>query len=443
MKTNNPYPWVLLAGLMFLLVPGLNLTAQTAEAATTSIPPGSSNAPSVVEKGDTLLIEKGATIDLSLTNRGTVINRGTVTGTIHNEESGRVVNNEGATILVLMDNRGTFENFGNFASPQKGTFENFGSVVNHGYFDSHTMNVKNTGTFDNLQGATFFIFNGAGFGNSGTLTNSGQFELSKTTRLDNKGTVNNNQGGELIVGGYGTGSGSKFTNDATVNNKGTLTNHDYFYNNGSFDNTGMMNITSVGFITATFSNAGTLSSECNSAINNQGTFSGNPPVNKCTYPITHMSDTTATAGYGVYALKPARAEFVSTTSQLVGDKIDSVTLKLKRVGAIAGTAEIGVFNTDLSVKKSFSTLDVTTLTTAYADHTFKLANNDLYTIQAGDRIGIKYSGGSATSWLSVMLDLDPSAPFDGTNSYLDYYQSGAWQHSLDRDMYMILEQTHG
>ena len=39
-----------------------------------------------------------------------------------------------------------------------------------------------------------------------------------------------------------------------------------------------------------------------------------------TYPITHMSDTTATAGYGVHAPKPARAEYVSATSQLVGER---------------------------------------------------------------------------------------------------------------------------
>ncbi|MEO9295814.1 MAG: hypothetical protein ABI347_09470 [Nitrososphaera sp.] len=454
MKTNNPYPGVLLAGLVavlllllpLLLGPGLNLAAQTAEAAatTTSIPPGATGGgPATVEKGDTLVVEKGATVDLSLTNRGTLINRGTVTGTINNEDSGRVVNEEGGTIAVLMENKGTFENFGNFASPQKGTFENHGTVINHGYFDSHTMNVVNTGTFDNLQGATFFIFNGVGFDNSGTVHNAGRFELSKATHLDNKRTVDISRGGELIVGGYGTGSGSKFTNDATVNNSGIITNHDYFFNNGTFDNAGVLNINSVGFIVATFSNSGTLANECGATIDNQGTFTGNQPVNKCAYPVKHMADTTASAGYGVYVFKPARAEYVSQTSQLVGDRIDSITLKLKKVGAIGGTAEIGVFNGDLSVRKLFGTLDVTKLTTAYADYKFTLANGELYTIQAGDRVGIKYTGGSATSWVSVMLDLDPSEPFDGANSYLNYYQAGAWQHSPSRDMYMTLEQTHG
>lgn len=441
MKTNNPYPGVLLAGLVLLLGPGLNFV-QTAEATTTAIPSGATGGPATVEKGDTLVIEKGATVDLSLTNRGTVINRGTVTGSIHNQESGRVVNEAGATIQALMENRGKFENFGNFASPQQGTFQNYGRVINHGYFDSHTMNVANAGTFDNLSGSTFFMFNGVGFANSGTVNNTGKFELSKTTHLDNTGTVNNGKGGELIVGGYGTGSGSKFTNDSVVNNKGTLTNHDYFYNNGSFDNAGALDNLPVGFIVATFSNTGTLTNECGSTFDNQGTFSGKQPVNKCAYPATHMSDTTASAGYGVYALKQARAEFVTAKSQLVGDKIDSITLKLKKVGAISGTAEIGVFSSDLSAKKLFGKLDVSTLTAAYADYKFKLPG-ELYTVQSGDRIGIKYSGGSNTSWVSVMLDLDPSEPFDGSSSYLDYYQGDAWQHSTDRDMYMVLQQAHG
>ena len=66
----------MIAGFVLLLVPGLNLAAHTAEAAaTTRIPPGTTGGPATVEKGDTLVIEKGATVDLSLTNRGTVINR--------------------------------------------------------------------------------------------------------------------------------------------------------------------------------------------------------------------------------------------------------------------------------------------------------------------------------------------------------------------------------
>lgn len=41
-----------------------------------------------------------------------------------------------------------------------------------------------------------------------------------------------------------------------------------------------------------------------------------------------------------------------------------------------------------------------------------------------------------------MLDLDPLDPFYGTNSYAQYYQ-GSWLSTSDRDLYMMLEQTHG
>ena len=170
------------------------------------------------------------------------------------------------------------------------------------------------------------------------------------------------------------------------------------------------------------------------------------PIPGDSLPIEHMSNTTASAGYGVYAQKPTRVEYVTETSELVGDEIDSITLRMKSVGTINGTAEIGVLNDDLSVKKLFGTLDVSTLTPTYTDYEFNLTDGDgeLYQIEEGDRIGIKYEGGGfdETSWVSVMLDLEPEDPFDGANSYLHYQCQGAWQQSPDRDLYMALVQTH-
>ena len=170
------------------------------------------------------------------------------------------------------------------------------------------------------------------------------------------------------------------------------------------------------------------------------------PLSDGSLPIEHMPAPTASAGYGVYSQKPARVEYVTEDSELVGDMIDSITLNMKRVGTINGTAEIGILNEDLSVKKLFGTLDVTTLTPTYTDYEFKLTEGEeLYTIEAGDRIGIKHEGGGfdETSWVSVMLDLDAEDPFDGANSYLQYHHQGSWQQSPDRDMYMTLQQTHG
>jgi hypothetical protein len=270
MKSSIAYLGVFLAGIAILLGPGLSLNAQPAQAATSTIAPGAAGGPTTVAAGDTLIIEQGSSVELALTNYGTVINRGMVSGTIANEGPGVVVNEETGTLQVLMQNYGTLENRGTFASPQTGTFENYGHVVNRGYFDSHTMNVVNLGSFDNMQGGTFFMFNGVGFGNNGTLNNSGTFYLSKTTRLVNEGAVNNGLEGQLYVGGYGTGSGSAFTNEAgaTVNNRGNLTNHDFFFNKGTFNNYGTLSNRPVGLLNPLFNNTGTLNNNAGGTILN-------------------------------------------------------------------------------------------------------------------------------------------------------------------------------
>lgn len=486
MKASFVYLGVSLAAFLLLA-----LNVPRAEATTTVITPGTSAFPTAVQQGDTLVIEKGATAQLFLTNHGTVINKGTVSGTIANAQSGRVVNEQGATLNALVDNRGIFENRGDYAGPQTREFfvnHATGRVDNYGYFDAHTLNIVNRGHFEVMPGGTFVIFNGVAFTNDGgKLVNSGTFRLSKTTDFNNinGGSVANSAGGQFFVGGYGTGSGTEFRNDGSVANAGAFTNHDYFYNNGSFSNTGTLYNRPSGLISPTFVNAGTLdnngnmhnlddsdapipvtvknsgtlnnfasmsnrgpdaviANECGATFNNAGAFAGNPVENACaSFPVVHMAAPTASAGYGVHAAKPVRVEHVTAESQLVGDKVDSVTLRLKKVGDISGTAEVGVFNGDLSAKKLFGTLDVSTLTASYADREFKLAGSELYTIQPGDRIGIKYVGGSANTWVAAMLDLDPAGPFDGAASHHQHYQSGAWQSNTDRDLYMTLKQTHG
>jgi hypothetical protein len=127
----------------------------------------------------------------------------------------------------------------------------------------------------------------------------------------------------------------------------------------------------------------------------------------------------------------------------MGDKIDQITVKLRKVGSPTGTMEVGIFNADLTVKKSFGTKNVGTLTGSFADYTFSLINNELYTITSGDRIGIKYSGvESTTNYVAVMRDTNSADPFDGSNTYYQYYTT-TWNSVPSFDLYMILKQTHG
>src|SRR5690606_2303192 len=83
------------------------------------------------------------------------------------------------------------------------------------------------------------------------------------------------------------------------------------------------------------------------------------------FPITHMSDTTATYGLATNAAQPFHVEFVSPTSQLVGKSIDQITVKLRKTGTPTGNIEVGVFNPDLSVKKLFGTADAMTIASMY------------------------------------------------------------------------------
>ena len=87
-----------------------------------------------------------------------------------------------------------------------------------------------------------------------------------------------------------------------------------------------------------------------------------------------MSDTVASQGLSTNSIRQIHAELVTANSVLVGKSIDTVTVQLKKVGAPTGTVQVGVFNTNLSVKQLISTIYPSTLTTSYAQYTFSLAS---------------------------------------------------------------------
>jgi hypothetical protein len=149
-----------------------------------------------------------------------------------------------------------------------------------------------------------------------------------------------------------------------------------------------------------------------------------------------MKDTAITDGYGVYTKDPVYAEFVSTTSSLVGKNIYTIILELKKTGSPTGIATIGVFNTNLSVKKLFTSVDVSTLGTSYSAHSFSLPSGQIYTIQSGDRIGIKYTGGDGSNYVAGAADRNNG--FDGTNSYFTFFET-SWNSLTWYDLSMTLE----
>lgn len=166
-------------------------------------------------------------------------------------------------------------------------------------------------------------------------------------------------------------------------------------------------------------------------------------------PVTHMEDTTATNSYGIYAAKPARAEYVTLTSTLVGKQVDEMTVALRRVGSVSGQVHVGVLNPDGSIRELFGTIDAASVPATghpssgvwpeFAQYTFTLP--ELYTVEAGDRIGVRYAeGGNSSNYIAVALDHDPADPFDGTSSYLQYYDTSWKQDGTDKDLWLILKQ---
>ncbi len=152
---------------------------------------------------------------------------------------------------------------------------------------------------------------------------------------------------------------------------------------------------------------------------------------------TQMSDNAATYGLSAYSGRPVQSEYVSSSSTLVSKSIDTIAVQLRKGGSPTGTVQVGVFNSDLSVKQLFGTIDPSTLqSSSYVSYTFSLTAPQTYQIQSGDRIGIKYTGGSSSSFAAIMTD--QSNTFDGTKSYLNYYSNKAWSSYTSADITMAL-----
>jgi len=156
--------------------------------------------------------------------------------------------------------------------------------------------------------------------------------------------------------------------------------------------------------------------------------------------VTQMQDP-ITFGLSMYAGRPIHAEYVTSSSALAGKYIDAIKIQLKKVGSPTGTATIGIFNSDLSVKTNFTGIDVSTINTSYREYPFSMPSGKHYQVQPGDRIGIKYTGGDSSNFVAILTDQDPSGPFDGTNSYQTYFYNSVWNNFTSSDLIMTLTLT--
>jgi hypothetical protein len=367
--------------------------------------------------GSTIINTNGAFVQ----NGGEIENQG---GTILNDAASSFTITAGGDLYF---NRGSsFSNFGILVD--NGSWEVTGGIYNNatgeiinnavlsldGEFGAPDIHFTNYGQVLNSAGANLTLYNGAGLANYGLVSNAGNLAyFGGTVANQPSGVINN-----LITG---------LVDPSFLNNSGIINNY------GSFESSTSASVT----------NAGTITDFCNAVFNTNppNTYSGTPIVTiPCSaFPITWMSDTTASGGTSVYAKKQMSTEFVSITSALKGRQIDSMSLQLDRVGHPTGAVQVGVFAPDLSLKQLFGSIDASSLSTTYTNYAFQLPNNQLYTIQSGDYIGVKFAGGDSSNYVMVMRDW--SNKFDGTNSFRAWYNTTWWNY-LGDDLDMVLKQTH-
>jgi hypothetical protein len=448
-------------------------------------------------------ILNSGTVDLNfnvLDNYGIIIDAagGTITsGTINNYESGIITEDSGSTHIYADS---SFNNYGkhtSYGEVQVSYFDASGSAYKNfetGVFESHG-NAKFLGFFNYGGLATFhqgaLLAHSTGGGQlytNGTINNYGtlsvQGDYPGSIEIGPEGILNNHDGGTILNSGrpgydpgtaiYGTlNNDGDFLNTDSISNFGIINNNGFiehklkansedsiFDNLGTFNNNASGEVTNFSIInnlsSGTVNNAGTIANECDAVFNNEGTYNGNPIVDGCSeFPVVHMEDRTESYGVPIHpdSNHQIAAEWIKSSSVLVGKQIDSVTLKLQRIDFPTGLAQVVVLDVDKNIKHSFGNI----LAGAGAGSTYhsdipttmteiEFTSDELYTIQADDRIGIIWGGGSGNSGsISVMMDkVTSDSVFDGTNTQrIRGTPTGWYSWDLNEDLWMVLKQTHG
>lgn len=156
-------------------------------------------------------------------------------------------------------------------------------------------------------------------------------------------------------------------------------------------------------------------------------------------------DTIATFSTALNDVNKSSAERItSTATDLIGEKVNEITVRLKKTGSPTGTVYIGVLDSSNNITTQFGTIDASTVSTSATDYTFTLSGPTTYTIASGDRIGVKYTSGTSSNYIEVYRDQDGNAAPFGTDAYREYYTT-SWQvfngNDYNQDLYMVMRLT--
>lgn len=133
------------------------------------------------------------------------------------------------------------------------------------------------------------------------------------------------------------------------------------------------------------------------------------------YNVTSFSFETSMRVDGASTVSRITEFASSSSSQLVGDSANCISMYLRRVGTptVGTVVEFGVWDSVGTQKHLFGTVDQVLVTTSANE--FKRCSSTPYTIVSGDRIGARYNSGDAANNITVRLDA--ANPFDGTITF--------------------------
>lgn len=136
----------------------------------------------------------------------------------------------------------------------------------------------------------------------------------------------------------------------------------------------------------------------------------------------------------------ARSEFVSSTSILLGNTFQCVTIPIQLLGA--PSSSLGVIvgfydNAGVLIQQIGNTLSVTQVTSSFQYFDFCLPAGTLHTFVTNDRIAIGFNQ-TTTAGNGINIRIDDTNPFDGTDTYRQSLTGSTWTSVTGGDMTMGL-----
>lgn len=115
------------------------------------------------------------------------------------------------------------------------------------------------------------------------------------------------------------------------------------------------------------------------------------------------------------------AQLIEASSDLIGDRLDTFAITLDRDGSPTGNAEVGTLDSSGNMVFRCGQIDVSTVALTATSYLFVCGGNSP-TLALGDRIGIRYTGGSVGNEILVHRGAGPA------NSKAQQY-AGSWADS--------------